>query len=204
MGAGIVGLSVIRAVMFALVGLSALRCAVAAEPGAASFENHLIAARDVYGAAGQAVVVTPGRDAVVVDVSNGQAQFLARGAAGKIPSAKAVVVELKADGPGQPLANTSGYPAAFPRPNVKQLFDNARVTVWDYTWTMGVPPPTHFHTMPALPVFLADGALRSESPKGETSVTAHTVGHWRYQIEARLHTEHLDRGAARAIIIEFK
>ncbi len=198
------GFGTVRRVVYALACLCLAGAVAAAEPGKATFENPLVAVRDVYGAAGQPAGITTGRDAVIIDLEKAQAQFVPRYSAGTIPSAKAVVVELKTDGPGKPLANTSNYPDAFPRPNINQILDSARVRVWDYTWTPGVPPPTHFHTMPALPVFLADGALRSESPSGEISVTPHYVGHWRYQLEGRLHTEHLDKGAARAIIVEFK
>ena len=152
---------------FALVfvGLHVAGAASAAEAGKATFENQLVAVRDVYGAAGQPAGITTGRDAVIIDLEKAQALFVPRYTAGTIPSAKAVVVELKPDGPGTPLANTSTYPDAFPRPNIKQILETARVTVWDYTWTPGVPPPTHFHTMPALPVFLADGALRIQAAK---------------------------------------
>ena len=174
--------------------------ALAAET-AKTVENAHVLVRDVWDAAGKPLGIPAGRDAFVVDVINAKAEFVPKGKTATAPSAKVVVIELKRP-PSKPLANTSGYPDAFPRPNVKQLLQNDIATVWDYTWIAGMPPPMHFHTKPVVPVFLADGALRSESPNGEKTITPHTVGSWRYQDPARLHTEHLDSGAARAIIVE--
>lgn len=50
--------------------------------------------------------------------------------------ARLIVVELK-DHPVPPLVNKSGYPLAFPRPGSKNVLDNQRVAVWNYTWTPG-------------------------------------------------------------------
>lgn len=175
--------------------------AVMAAETAKTVENDHVLARDVWDAAGKPLGVTAGRDAFVIDVINATAEFLPKGKAANAPSAKVVVIELNRP-PGKRLANTSGYPDAFPRPNVKKIMENAVGTVWDYAWIAGMPPPMHFHTTPVIPVFLLNGALRSESPNGEKTVTPHTVGSWRYQEPARLHTEHLDSGAARAIIVE--
>ncbi len=168
---------------------------------AKTLDNDHVLVRDVLDAAGKPLGIAAGRDAFVIDVINAKAEFLPKGKAANAPSAKVVVIELKRP-PSKRLANTSGYPDAFPRPNVKKLMENAQGTVWDYTWIAGMPPPTHFHTTAVVPVFLLEGALRSESPNGEKIVTPHSVGAWRYQDAGRLHTEHLDSGAARAIVVE--
>jgi hypothetical protein len=48
----------------------------------------------------------------------------------------AIMIDLK-DAVVPSLANNSGYPEAFPREGAKKLLDNARVTVWDHSWTPG-------------------------------------------------------------------
>src|SRR5438270_13962633 len=55
-----------------------------------------------------------------------------------VTPAKAVVITLK-DKTVPTLANTSGFPNAFPRPGSIKLYEDARVIVWDYTWTPGQP-----------------------------------------------------------------
>ena len=57
------------------------------------------------------------------------------------PPLRAVFVELKQEaGSGVAEAPPQGA-AAFPREGAKQLLDDDRVTVWDYTWAPGVQPP---------------------------------------------------------------
>jgi len=172
--------------------------AMAAEPK--TFENDRVLIRDIYDAAGKPLPITAGRDAFVVDIVGAKVEFVPKGTMLNSPSAKAVVIELKKT--LGTLPNNSGFPDAFPRPNVKQVLKNPSGTVWDYTWVDGMPPPTHFHQTAVVPVFLADGELRSESPNGEKAVTPHYNGHWRFQEPGRLHTEHLNKGQARALVIE--
>jgi hypothetical protein len=68
--------------------------------------------------------------------------------------ARTVVVELK-DHPLPPIANASGYPLAFPRPNARKLLESDKVVVWDNVWHMGKPTPMHFHDKDALVVYEA-------------------------------------------------
>lgn len=114
-----------------------------------------------------------------------------------------VWIELK-DKKVQPLRNTTSYPLAFPRPNVKQILENDRVIVWDYTWTSGVPTPMHFHDKDVVVIYLEDGALRSTDPKGESVINPHYFGFTKWNTRDRVHTEELVQGKARAIITELK
>ena len=82
---------------------------------------------------------------------------------------KGILIGLK-DFKAEPLPNKSGYPLAFPRPGSKKLFENARVIIWDYTWTTGVATPMHFHDKDVVVFYLEDGDLQSTTPKGEKTV----------------------------------
>jgi hypothetical protein len=119
------------------------------------------------------------------------------------PSAETVAITLK-NASVPPLANKSGYPPAFPRPGVKKLLENDRVVVWDYTWTSGVPTPTHFHDKDVVVIYLADGALKSTEPSGQSVINEHYNGFTKFNPRDRVHTEELIRGKARAIIVELK
>jgi hypothetical protein len=138
----------------------------------------------------------------------GDVIFIPKGAAGERPAAGApplrvIQVDLK-DHAVPPLANTSGYPNAFPRPGIKKVFENDRIIVWDYTWTPGVPTPMHFHDKDVVVTYLEEGALTSTTPDGQHVINPHHFGYTKFNARNRVHTELLARGQARAIIIELK
>jgi hypothetical protein len=140
-------------------------------------------------------------DSVVVSLS-GSAVFLPKGVPPNI-SGRSVMIDLK-DHPVDPIANTSGYPLAFPRPGSKKILENERVIVWDYTWTPGVPTPMHFHDKDVVVVFLEDGDLSSTTPDGQATVSSFTPGAVRFNPRGRTHAETLVRGKQHAIITELK
>ncbi len=188
--------------LLTLAGLLSCGAAAAADGGGKLvFENERVVIREISGAVGAPLPISADRDAVTVDVANGRLDFLAKGTPRSAGAPKLVLVELK-DMKVAPLPNSSGYPDAFPRPAVKKLLENARIVAWDYTWTVGMPPPMHFHTKDVVVVFLADGTLQSIAPNGEKSLAEHTYGSARFQNSGRLHTEDLIKGAGRGIIME--
>jgi hypothetical protein len=140
-------------------------------------------------------------DAVVVSLS-GSAEFLPKGMTPKVAE-RSIVIDLK-DHPVSPVANTSGYPLAFPRPGSKKILENERVIVWDYTWTPGVATPMHFHDKDVVVVFLDDGDLSSTTPDGKVTVNSFKPGMVRFNPRGRTHTETLVRGKEHAIITELK
>jgi hypothetical protein len=123
--------------------------------------------------------------------------------AGQAAPAGSVVIELK-DHPAPPLANTSGFPNAFPRPHSKKVFENDKVVVWDYTWTTGVPTPMHFHDKDVVVVYLETGWLKSTTADGQSVVNELSPALIRFNVRDRVHTEELVRGKSRAIITELK
>jgi hypothetical protein len=144
-------------------------------------------------------------DSVVVSLSgatSGTAVFLSKGATPDI-SGRYIVVGLK-DHASVPIANTSGYPLAFPRPGAKKILENEKIIVWDYSWTLGVAAPMHFHDKDTVAVFLEDGDVKSTSLDGAVTVSPHTAGTASYNRGNRTHTEVLASGKQRAIITELK
>jgi hypothetical protein len=141
-------------------------------------------------------------DAVEVSMS-GAVEFLPSGKRPNHSPQSSFVIDLK-DHPVPTIANTSGYPLAFPRPGSKKILENERVIVWDYTWTPGVATPMHFHDKDVVVVFLDDGDLSSTTPDGQVTVNSFTPGTVRFNPRGRTHTETLVRGKQRAIITELK
>jgi hypothetical protein len=140
-------------------------------------------------------------DAVVVSLA-GSAVFVPKGTAPNV-SGRSIVIDLK-DHQVPPIANTSGYPLAFPRPGSKKIFENDRVIVWDYTWTLGVATPMHFHDKDVVIVYLEDGDTQSTTPDGKATVNTYGFATVKFNLRDRTHTETLIRGKQRAIITELK
>ncbi|MFZ3365532.1 MAG: hypothetical protein WA239_00255 [Candidatus Sulfotelmatobacter sp.] len=140
-------------------------------------------------------------DAVVVSLS-GSAVFLPKGMTSKFTGGS-FVIALK-DHPVAPIANTTGYPLAFPRPGSRKILENERVIVWDYTWTPGVATPMHFHDKDTVVVYLDGGDLKSTTPDGQATVNSYKFGMVRFNLRDRTHTETLIRGKQHAIITELK
>jgi predicted metal-dependent enzyme (double-stranded beta helix superfamily) len=115
----------------------------------------------------------------------------------------AIMIDLK-DAVVPPLANNSGYPEAFPREGAKKLLDNARVTVWDYSWPPGTPSTMHFHSKDVVVVYLGDGDLSSTTPDGRTVVNTSTFGQVKFNARDRIHSELLVKGSQRVIAVELK
>lgn len=165
-------------------------------PSAPAIDNQRVQVREINGA----VDAMP-YDSVWVSRA-GHATFLPKGSAHKADG-PGILIGIK-DFKAEPLPNKSGYPLAFPRPGVKKLFENARVIIWDYTWTPGVATPMHFHDKDVVVFYLEDGDLQSTTPKGEKTVNPYKPFMIRFNLRDRIHTETLIRGKQRAIITELK
>jgi hypothetical protein len=169
----------------------------AGQPSTPAIDNERVTVWDLTKAGSRAL--TPTRPFVSISLT----PRVAFAEAGHAAPAGSIVIELK-DHAVPPLANTSGFPNAFPRPNSKKLFENDKVVVWDYTWTTGVPTPMHFHDKDVVVVYLETGGLKSTTAEGQSVVNDLQPGLIRFNARDRVHTEELVRGKSRAIITELK
>ncbi len=162
-------------------------------------DNHRVTVWDTTGSLPPAQ-----HDFVAVSLSHkGSAVLGHKGEVAGKAGTRTVVIELK-DHPLSPIANTSGYPLAFPRANAKKLLENDKVVVWDNVWHRGKPTPMHFHDKDALVVYEATGALRSTSADGKQVVGDYTFGQIRFSPRDHTHTEVLVSGQGHAVILELK
>jgi len=138
----------------------------------------------------------------------GQASFIQKGTThieegvSDVPR-HSILINLK-DITVPPLENKSGYPAAFPREGSRKLLDNARVVIWDYSWTPGKPTAMHFHDKDVVVVYLNNGDLSSTTPDGKVTVNPYTLGETRFNPRDRAHSELLVKGTQRVIAVELK
>lgn len=114
-----------------------------------------------------------------------------------------IVVALK-DHPSPVIVNNSGYPPAFPRPGSSKVLENARVVVWHYTWTPGVPTPMHFHDKDIIVAYRYDGSLKSVTPDGASVVNPYKAGDIRFNNGNRAHYEELTTDRQSAVLAELK
>jgi hypothetical protein len=114
-----------------------------------------------------------------------------------------LVIELK-DHPVPPIANTSGYPNAFPRARAEKLMENDRVIVWSYRWKPGEPTPMHFHDKDVVVVYGEDTTLKSTTPDGKNVTTEYKAGDIRFNRRNRVHTELLLSADGSAVMTELK
>jgi hypothetical protein len=152
-----------------------------------------------------------GRDAVIVSLAKdtlGETEFRSKDAGGGIRNqrgeAARYAVYVLTDVKIPALENKSGYARAFPRPGIKQLIDNPRVTIWDYSWTPGQPTPVHFHDLDVIVCYLDDGDLESTTPDGAKTLNVYKFGDLRFNKPNRTHKEEVVRGKQRAILTELK
>jgi hypothetical protein len=185
----------LKAALFALA-LSAAATSYGAEP---VLDNERVTVWDTTGPLPPAE-----HDFVAVSLShNGTAIFGQKGEVAGKAGERTVVIDLK-DHPLPSIANTSGYPLAFPRANAKKLLENDKVVVWDSVWHTGKPTPMHFHDKDALVVYEATGALQSTSADGKQVVSDFHDGQIRFSPRDHTHTEVLVGGQGHAVIIELK
>ena len=143
-------------------------------------------------------------DFVAVSLSRkGTAIFGRKGDVAGKTGARTVVIELK-DHPLPSIANTSGFPLAFPRPNARKLLENDKVVVWDNVWHGGKPTPMHYHDKDALVVYEATGALQSTAADGTKTISNYQFGQVRFSPRDHAHSEVLVSGQGHAVIIELK
>ena len=177
-----------------------------ADAGTPIIQNHRVTVWDV--APGTAVRPSaPSRDTVIFLIRNGTAQTRFE-AAGTVPApipagTRAMVIALDDRRP-PPLPNTSGHPPAFPRAGSTKLLENDRVVVWQSEWTAGVPTPMHFHDKDVVVTYMADGALKSTTPDGQSQTNENSFGLTKFNARNRTHTEQLVRGKSRVIAVELK
>jgi hypothetical protein len=143
-------------------------------------------------------------DFIAVSLSHpGTATFGRKGEVAGKTGARTVVIELK-DHPLPAIANTSGYPLAFPRANAKKLLENDKVVVWDNAWHTGTPTPMHYHDKDAFVVYESSGALQSTDSDGKQSGIDFKFGQVRFSPRDHSHSEVLVSGEGHAVILELK
>jgi hypothetical protein len=182
-----------------VLGVVALGIAASSYGAEPVLDNERVTVWDASG------VMPPAQhDFVAISLSHkGTAYFGRQGDTPGKAGQRIVVVELKDHAPA-PIANSTSFPLAFPRPHVRKLLENDKVIVWDYVWRPKEPTSMHFHDKDTLVVFEATGTLQSTTPDGKSLANEYKFGDIRFNRRDRTHSELLLRGHGHAVITELK
>jgi hypothetical protein len=69
------------------------------------------------------------------------------------------------------VADTTGYPTAFPRAGSVKILDDPRFTAWHHGWTKGVPSGMHFHDKDFVVAFRYDSSRSILTADGTSRVS---------------------------------
>ncbi len=89
---------------------------------------------------------------------------------------RAVFIEMKEDGPSGRVAAPSDTAPAFGAIGAKPLLDNARVTVWAYSYSFGLDGPRHRHDRDTVVVWITDRTPHAVFVPAGTVHTEEQVG----------------------------
>ena len=120
------------------------------------------------------------------------------------PERLAIMVDLKHPAAGAKTMTLSDTEPAFPREGAKDVLDNARVRMWDYTFEVKKPTGPHVHEHDSVEVFVTGGTLRFQTPEGLQETTTFVPGNARFVPRGRADTEEALAGSPRVITIELK
>jgi hypothetical protein len=118
------------------------------------------------------------------------------------PERLAIMVDLK-DVQVMPFPSSSEK-SAFPRDGARNVLENARIRMWDYTWKTGASTARHVHDTDTIEVFVNGGTIRTTTKDGSAQTETVAFKKARFVPRGRVDTEEAVAGAPRAIVIELK
>lgn len=119
------------------------------------------------------------------------------------PQRQAIMFDLK-EVSVAPVVLKPGTTAAFPREGAVKAIDNARVTEWDYTWTLGRTVPMHVHDKDSVQVFFQGGTIKFVGADGKADSKEFKSGDARFIPRGTTCSEEAVSGTPRAVTIELK
>jgi hypothetical protein len=120
------------------------------------------------------------------------------------PERLAIMVDLKEPAATGVTASGSELPPAFPREGAKDVLDNPRVRMWDYTWEPKKPVAMHVFDRDSIEVFVTGGTLLIRTPDGKQETRVVAMKDARFVPRGRVDSEEAIDGSPRAITIELK
>ncbi len=119
------------------------------------------------------------------------------------PERLAIMVDLKEPAATGAMSRSAMAPA-FPREGAKDVLDNPRVRMWDYTWEPRKPVAMHVQERDSVEVWVSGGTLRVKTPDGKEETRTVAMKDARFVPQGYAESEEAISGSPRAITIELK
>jgi len=119
------------------------------------------------------------------------------------PEELAIIVDLKETAPSE-FQLPPGMKPAFPRDGAKNVLENDRVRMWDYTWLEKTPVGWHVHDYDAVEVYVNGGTILTKFGDGHQETRPVAFKEARYIPRGQRDYEEAVSGTPRAITIELK
>jgi uncharacterized RmlC-like cupin family protein len=154
-------------------------------------------------------VTPPGGNPRQTSRKKGDAYFLPQGTThseeglSDQPPRHAVLIDLKPQH-SPTVANNTRYRTMFPEGVAKRVVDNARVLIWDMTWTAGQPAQAYFYTHNTFIVYVDGGELRSSEAGGVEALRQIAAGQVTFVAAGRSRSDQATSAPIRAILVELK
>jgi hypothetical protein len=119
------------------------------------------------------------------------------------PERLAIMVDLK-DSATDMMFIDDPEPSAWPRDGAKNVLENPRIRMWDYTWTAGAPAVKRVYRSDAVEVVVTGGSVKITGVTGKPETLVLAPKDARFVSRGTVRTEEHVSGAPRVIAIELK
>jgi hypothetical protein len=113
-------------------------------------------------------------------------------------------VDLREGSTPAPFQSKPGLEPSFPRVGAKDVLDNERVRIWDYSWPPARPVALHVHDKDSVEIFFEGGTIVSKSADGREDRKTYAFKSARFVPRGLVDSEEAVFGTPRAMIIELK
>ena len=119
------------------------------------------------------------------------------------PERLAIMVDLK-EAATDMMYIDDPEPSAYPREGAKNVLENPRVRMWDYTWTPNGPAVKRVYRNDVVEVVVTGGTVKVTGPDGKAETRTLAPKQARYINRGTVQTEQGVSGSPRVIAIELK
>lgn len=119
------------------------------------------------------------------------------------PPRHAVMVD-RSEVPAPTVENRAAHPALAPPAGIKPTADNARIRMWDRTWTPGADAPLEFYGRHVMLLVVDAGELWLRGAEGPAQVSVHPSGAALFLPGGQVRAIQATKTPVRAIVVELK
>jgi hypothetical protein len=119
------------------------------------------------------------------------------------PELLAIMVDLK-ESVTDMMFIDADEPPAYPRDGAKNVLENRRIRMWDYTFTPGAPAVARAYRSDVVEVVVTGGEVKVTAPGGKVETRTLAPKQARYITRGSVTTEQGVSGSPRVIAIELK